>query len=42
MLVKPKLKSVDLQITTAGDRWNEEAQAYDKIELVDVYAKVIE
>ena len=33
-------KSVDLQITTAGDRWNEEAQAYDKIELVDVYAKV--
>ena len=33
-------KSVDLQITRAGDRWNEEAQAYDKIELVDVYAKV--
>ena len=33
-------KSVDLQITTAGDKWNEEAQAYDKIELVDVYAKV--
>jgi hypothetical protein len=33
-------KSVDLQITRASDRWNEEAQAYDKIELVDVYAKV--
>jgi len=33
-------KSVDLQITRAGDRWNEEAQAYDKIELVNVYAKV--
>ena len=33
-------KSVDLQITRVGDRWNEEAQAYDKIELVDVYAKV--
>ncbi|MDB4617183.1 hypothetical protein OAE25_00795 [Verrucomicrobiales bacterium] len=33
-------KSVDLQITRAGDRWNEEAQTYDKIELVDVYAKV--